>query len=72
MLGVPLTSKALKVKMGEKDIVNPVDELVGYLPHPAMADDAPSITQQIGILLSNIALILSNYVELPEPTQPNP
>jgi hypothetical protein len=63
-IGVPIVAKVLPLELGESTDIG--SSLTGSIFVPAIADNAPNITQQLGILLSNIALVLSNYVELPK------
>lgn len=63
-IGVPIVAKVLSLELGEPTDIG--SSVTGSMFVPAIADNAPNITQQLGILLSNIALVLSNYVELPE------
>lgn len=69
-LGVPITNTVQKIEIGDGD---PAEPTVGYLPLPKISGDAPSITQQIHILLENLGIIIGTLNEWNnEPTTPNP
>lgn len=66
-IGIPITNTVQKVELGDGTASNPT---VGYIPMPKMAGDAPSLTQQIHMVLENVGLILGTLNDWNKPNTP--